>query len=438
MNSQSKIQVHKFGGASLKDASGFRNVASVISAIKQEHKNSQLLVVVSALGKTTNLLEDLAFAFFNKKQEECFQHLSSLRISHVAILDELFENNRYPVYNEISNCFTEIEWVIEDEPHDSYDFVYDQIVSIGELLSSKILTAWLRQSGIENYWLDARDFIVADNTYREGVVDMGKSCAAINSSLRPLLTDKIVLTQGFIGSTTENYSITLGREGSDYSAAIFAHCLDASSLTVWKDVPGIMNADPSELKDAKVLPQLSYSEATELAYYGATVIHPKTLKPLQSKNIELKVKSFKDLSAPGTLVNERSGIPEFPSYIFKKNQLIVTLQTPDNSFILENHLSHIFKIFAACRVKINMMENSALRFSAVIDEGRNGDNFNLLLSELSGVYIIKYNTGLTLLTVRNYLKDVETAYNFIVGHEMILESRTRHNIQFVYRKVTHS
>lgn len=433
MNSQSKIQVHKFGGASLKDASGFRNVARVISAIQQEHKDSQLLVVVSALGKTTNRLEDLAFAFFSKKQEECFQHLSSLRISHLEILDELFENNSHPVYNEISNCFTEIEWVIEDEPHDSYDFVYDQIVSIGELLSSKILAAWLRQSGIENTWLDARDFIVADNTYREGAVDMDKSCASIYSSLRPLLIDKIILTQGFIGSTTENYSITLGREGSDYSAAIFANCLDACSLTVWKDVPGIMNADPSEFKDAKVLPQLSYSEATELAYYGATVIHPKTLKPLRSKNIELKVKSFKDLSAPGTLVNGNSGIPEFPSYIFKKNQLILTLQTLDNSFILENHLSDIFKIFASCRVKINMMENSALRFSAVIDESRNGDNFNLLLIELSRVFIIKYNTGLTLLTVRNYLKDVETAYNFIVGHEVILESRTRHNIQFVYR-----
>ncbi len=433
MNSQSQIQVHKFGGASLKNASGFRNVARVIKAIQQENKNDQLLVIVSALGKTTNKLEDLAFSFFSKKQEECLQHLIALRMSHLAILNELFENHTHPVYNEISNCFTEIEWIIEDEPHDSYDFVYDQIVSIGELLSSKILTAWLSSEGIENSWFDARDYIVADNTYREGVVDMDKSCAAILSSLKPLLTDKIGLTQGFIGSTTENYSITLGREGSDYSAAIFAHCLGAVSLTVWKDVPGIMNADPSEFKEAVVLPQLSYSEATELAYYGATVIHPKTLKPLQSKNIALKVKSFIDLRAPGTLVNENAGIPEFPSYIFKKNQSIITLQTPDNSFILENNLSHIFKIFASCRVKINMMENSALRFSAVIDEGRNGDNFNLLLSELSGMYILKYNTGLTLLTVRNYLKDVETAYNFIVGHEVILESRTRHNIQFVYR-----
>lgn len=433
MNNNSNIQVHKFGGASLKDAAGFINVARVIRSIQVNSSNTPLLIIVSALGKTTNQLEDIAFAFFNKEHEQCLQFLAALRAAHTSLIDELFQDSQHPIYDEVSNCFTEIEWVIEDEPHDSYDFVYDQIVPVGELLSSRILNAWLIAQGIQNTWLDARDYIIADNTYREGIVDMEKTCSGISIQLQPLLMQSVAITQGFIGSTTENYSITLGREGSDYSAAIFAHCLNAESLTVWKDVPGIMNADPREMKDAKILSQLSYSEATELAYYGATVIHPKTLKPLQSKNIPLRVKSFKDLTAAGTLVNEEAGIPEFPSYIFKKEQLIITLQTPDFSFILENHLSHIFKTFAACRVKINMMENSALRFSAVIDGERNGDNLKRLLDELAFSYAVKYNTGLTLLTIRNYQKDAETAYNLTAGHEVILESKTRHNIQFVYR-----
>lgn len=433
MSSVSSIEVHKFGGASIKDAAGFRNVAQVIKGIQQGAEGANLLIIVSALGKTTNALEKLTAAFYTRQVEQTRELMTQIRKQHTDLLNELFLTKDHAVYDDISNCFTEIEWVIEDDPHDSYDFVYDQIVSVGELLSSRMLSAWLNESAVENEWADARDYLIADNTYREGLVDMDRSCGNIRNALLPLVRQSVVVCQGFIGGTTENYTITLGREGSDYSAAIFAHCLDAVSLTVWKDVPGIMNADPAEFPEAVVLPQLSYAETTELAYYGATVIHPKTLKPLQSKAIPLFVKSFKNLTAPGTLVSEIAGLPEFPSYIFKREQLILTLQTPDFSFILENHLSHIFQIFAHNRIKINMMENSALSFTAVIDGNRNEANFSRLLDDLSLTFSVKYNTGLTLLTVRNYLKDPQTAYKFILDQEVILESKTRHNIQFVYR-----
>lgn len=435
MSSISTIEVHKFGGASLKDAAGFRNVSKVIAGIRDSSgsKPVQLLLVVSALGKTTNALEELTTAFFAGKLDEAQVMLQSIRQKHLALLDELFINRNHPVYDDVSNCFTEIEWVLEDEPHPLFDFVYDQIVSAGEFLSSRILSSWLNKENIESHWADARDYLLTDNTYREAVVDMEKTRQNILEFLPPSLSRSIVVTQGFIGNTTENFNTTLGREGSDYSAAIFANCLDACSLTVWKDVPGMMNADPAEFAGAQVLSQLSYTEATELAYYGATVIHPKTLRPLQQKNIPLYVKSFLDTTQPGTMINELAGVPEFPSYIFKKSQLIISLQTPDFSFMLENHLSQIFRIFAGYRIHINMMENSALSFSAVIDEDRAGNNVSRLLKELSLLYAVRYNTGLTLLTIRNYLKDPETAYNFIVGKEVILESKSRHNIQFVYR-----
>lgn len=422
------IEVYKFGGASLKDAAGFRNVSKLL----KNAAPARLLLVVSALGKTTNALEKLTQAFFTGDDTLVNEAFGQVKAVHTAILNELFSPG-HAVYDELSNSYTEIEWILEDEPHTAYDFIYDQIVSTGEILSSKMLHAWLLQEGIKSIWADARDFIITDNSYREAQVDLKSSLQNTRTTLLPLLRDSWVITQGFVGGTTENYSSTLGREGSDYSAAIFADLLDAASLTVWKDVPGIMNADPAVYAAAQVLPELSYTEATELAFYGATVIHPKTMKPLQSKNIPLFVRSFLDTGLQGTQVSLKAGIPSVPSYIFKKDQLLISLQTPDFSFILEDHLSQLFRIFSDCRVRINMMENSALSFSAVVDEDRNGAKNSRLLEELAHFYTLKYNTGLTLLTVRNYHKDIVTAYSFLTGYELLMESKTRNNIQFLYR-----
>lgn len=422
------IEVYKFGGASLKDAAGFRNVSKLL----KNSAPSRLLLVISALGKTTNALEKLTQAFFTGDDTLVNKAFGQVKAVHTAILNELFPAG-HAVYDELSNSYTEIEWILEDEPHTDYDFIYDQIVSTGEILSSKMLHAWLKQEGLVSTWADARDFIITDNSYREAQVDLAASSENISNMLLPLLNSSWIVTQGFVGGTTENYSSTLGREGSDYSAALFADFLDAASLTVWKDVPGIMNADPAVFATAQVLPELSYAEATELAFYGATVIHPKTMKPLQGKNIPLFVRSFIDPDLPGTRVSLKAGIPAVPSYIFKKDQLLISLQTPDFSFILEDHLSQLFRIFSDCRVHINMMENSALSFSAIVDADRNVAKNKTLLEELARYYTLKYNTGLTLLTVRNYQKDIQKAYSFLTGHELLMESKTRNNIQFLYR-----
>ena len=287
--------VFKFGGASVKDADGIVNLANVV----KKFDGNQVLIVVSAMGKTTNALEKLTKAYVNR-EEDLYEIFDGIKKYHFAILETLFEAE-HPIFNDIANTFVEIDWIIEDEPHDDYDFTYDQIVSIGELVSTRIVNAYLNEQGIKSQWLDVRGYVLTDNTYREGIVQWDKTREAINRDIPGLLQKGVVVTQGFLGGTSENFTTTLGREGSDYTASIFASCLSAESVTTWKDVPGILNADPKLFDDTVKFDELSYSDAIEMTYYGASVIHPKTIKPLQNARIPLLVKSFTDADAPGTI-----------------------------------------------------------------------------------------------------------------------------------------
>jgi len=416
--------VFKFGGASVKDAKGIINLGSVVKKFDDE----QILIVVSAMGKTTNALEKLTKAYINgdDQLQEIFDEIKNY---HYAIIEELFEP-RHPVFDEVANTFVEIDWVIEDEPHEEYDFIYDQIVSIGELVSTRIVNAYLNQAGIKSQWLDVRGYVHTDNTYREGIVQWEKTCAAINKDIPPLLQKGRIVTQGFLGGTSENFTTTLGREGSDYTASIFASCLGAESVTTWKDVPGILNADPKLFEDTVKFDELSYTEAIEMTYYGASVIHPKTIKPLQNARIPLLVKSFTHPDEPGTIIHEASGGKlEKPVIIIKQNQVLLSISARDYSFISEQQLSTIFKLFSQAQVKVNMMQTSALSFTVCFDLYE--ERFNKLLLALKAGFKVKYNDGLTLITIRHYspasLKELTD------GKTVLMEQLSRNTIQLVVR-----
>jgi aspartate kinase len=418
------MKVFKFGGASVKDAEGVKNVSSIINS----HKGNELLVVVSAMGKITNQLEELTRAYLNGQDD--IQHIfEGIKLYHFNVLHELFADHNHPVFDDVMNTFVEIDWLIEEEPDDAPDYIYDQIVSIGELVSSKILAAWLGTLRSDVKWLDARSFVHTDNTYREGLVNWEKTEAEIQKKLVPVLQQNIAVTQGFIGSTSENFTTTLGRDGSDYSAAIFSACLNAESLTIWKDVPGVLNADPKWFDETERIPQLSYHDAIELAYYGATIIHPKTIKPIQNKSIPLYVRSFLQPEAEGTDITDLKNHLPVPSFIFKVNQALLSIFPKDFSFIIEENLSEIFSLFHKHRVKINTMLNSAISFSISFDyDARKLDK---LMADLSKDYKVKYNTGVELVTIRYY--NQETIDRVTVNKNILLEVKSRNTCQIVMR-----
>ncbi|MFM2157502.1 MAG: hypothetical protein RL516_2251, partial [Bacteroidota bacterium] len=345
------MNVFKFGGASVKDAAAVKNAGEILKL----HSNDQLVVVISAMGKVTNALETIVEAHVHQTGE-AHSLLDALKNYHLQITSELFSDSKHEVHNKLNNYFVEIEWVLEEPPRE-YDFVYDQIVSFGELLSTTIVSSWLNDNGLINQWMDVRDCLITDNTYREGKIDWEISTGLFQSRIKELFTHaNIIITQGFIGSTTENFSTTLGREGSDYTAAIIAHVMNAEAVTIWKDVPGVLNADPKHFSDAQKLIQLSYQDAIELAYYGASVIHPKTIKPLENKNIPLHVKSFLEPNSKGTVIGkDLETKPLIPSFIFKSNQVLISIAAKDFSFIAEENLSEIFSDFAASGIKLNLM-----------------------------------------------------------------------------------
>jgi len=416
--------VFKFGGASVKDANGVINLASVV----KKFEGNQLLIVVSAMGKTTNALEKLTKAYV-EGSDDLHAIFDETKKYHYAIVEQLFDPGDV-VFDEVANTFVEIDWVIEDEPHDDFDFIYDQVVSIGELVSTRIVNAYLNKAGLKSSWLDVRGYVQTDNTYREGAVLWDKTCAAIQKDIPGLLQKGIVVTQGFLGGTSENFTTTLGREGSDYTASIFASCLGAESVTTWKDVPGILNADPKFFDDTVKFDELSYAEAIEMTYYGASVIHPKTIKPLQNAKIPLLVKPFSDPLAPGTIIHESSAnLFIKPVIILKHNQVLLSISAKDYSFISEVHLSDIFAMFAQNHVKINMMQTSALSFSVCFD--LKDDRFKKLLAALGVNFKVKYNNNLTLITVRHYtpasLKELTD------GKTILLEQLSRNTIQLVVK-----
>jgi aspartate kinase len=418
------MDVYKFGGASVKDADGVKNIAHII----KKYGSNNLLVVISAMGKTTNKLEDVNKAYLFG-DEALYQLLDEVKDYHFKILNELFGNPKHPVYDDINNSFVEIEWLLEEEPNDAPDYIYDQIVSIGEIVSTKIVAAYLQHINCNAKWVDARNFIHTDNTYREAKVKWEKTTLEIEKKLLPLLASEIIVTQGFIGSTSENFTTTLGRDGSDYSAAIFSASLNVSALTIWKDVPGVLNADPKWFDQTERIPQLSYHDAIELAYYGATIIHPKTIKPLQNKNIPLYVKSFLDPEANGTDITGNKNSLPVPSFIFKVNQVLISILPKDFSFIIEENLSDIFSLFHKHKVKINTMLNSAISFSVSIDY----DALKLenLIADLSKNYRIKYNTKLELVTIRYY--NQQTIDRVTANKNILLEVKSRNTCQIVMK-----
>ncbi len=380
------------------------------------------------MGDVTNRLVSLSEAYL-RGDESAHKLLDEIKAFHFNVLEELFDRPAHPIFNEIANAFVEIEWILEEDASDDPDYIYDQIVSVGEVVSTKIVAAYLNSIGCKAAWVDARNYIKTDNTYKEAKVDWDKTTQEILKNLPKILEDQLVITQGFIGSTSENFSTTLGREGSDYSAAIFASCLDASALTIWKDVSGVYNADPKWFKETERIPKLSYHDAIELTYYGATVIHPKTLKPLQNRNIPLYVRSFIRPDEPGTDITALPTPSPVPSFIFKVNQVLISIFPKDLSFIIEENLSDIFRIFHSHRVKVNTMQNSAISFSVSVDYDEN--TTQELLDDLSKSYRVKYNTDLELVTIRYY--NQETIDRVTVGKDIILEVKSRHTCQMVMK-----
>ena len=419
------MQVFKFGGASVKDADGVKNVAEVL----KQFPNEKLCVVISAMGKTTNALERLTKAFFYKT-ENAEAILEEIKQAHDAICKNLFTNPSHPIYTDLENTFVELHWAIEDEPTHGYDFEYDQIVSIGEVVSTKIVSAYLNDIGITNKWMDARGLIQTDNTYREGRVDFELTKALVKTQIEPqLINHRIVVTQGFIGGTSENFTTTLGREGSDYTASILAYCLNAENVTIWKDVPGVLNADPKWFTKTKKIDELTYQDAIELTYYGATVIHPKTIKPLQNKQIPLYVKSFLNPKESGTVIKDGENRLNIPSYIFKVNQVLISIQPKDFSFIAEDNLSDIFELFSKHGVKINLMQLSAISFSVCCDD--DAEKIKLLVTELQQTFKVLYNSNLELMTVRYYTP--ETIDLLTKNKLILLEQKSRFTVQMVMK-----
>ncbi|MFI5220951.1 MAG: aspartate kinase [Bacteroidia bacterium] len=418
------MKVFKFGGASVKNADAVKNVAGVL----QLYQNDELLIVVSAMGKTTNALETLARAYFNKDKQKN-KIYKEIKTFHDEVIDGLLKNKSSHAYDDIENLFIELECMLETKPESTFDCVYDQIVSYGEIFSSRIVSTYLNEAGIKNRWMDAQNFIVTDNNYREGRVDWEITTSMISSKLKPIVKKQMVVTQGFVGRSQNMKTVTLGREGSDYSAAIFAYGLDAKEVTIWKDVDGVMNADPKKFVHAVKLDALNYSHAIELAYYGATVIHPKTIQPLQSKNIPLYVKSFVNPKGKGTLVANNSKEKNIPTFISKPGQVLLSISSKDFSFIVEDNLSKIFELLASHKIKMNLMQNSAISFSVCVDNS--GENLQQLKSELAINFDIRSNDEVELLTITHY--DNKAIAKLTKGKNILLEQRTRATVQFILK-----
>jgi aspartate kinase len=422
------MKVFKFGGASVKDSSAVKNVAQILSLFEKE----KLIVVVSAMGKSTNKLEEVVDALKNNDKKSFDHCITELKDFHYDILGSLFTEKHFSIYNTLDSIFEKLEQKFEHGFSDNYSFEYDQIVSIGELISSHILATFLIENGFAAKWMDARKIIRTDNTYQEGNVDWKKTEDLVQSKvLSEFENNDILLTQGFIGHTAEGFTTTLGREGSDYTAGILAYCSNAESVTIWKDVPGMLNADPKYFEETIKLDEISFKEAIELAYYGATVIHPKTIKPLQNKEIPLFVKSFIHPNEDGTIIQSSSKKDHLvPSFIFKVDQILISLTPRDFSFIVEENLSEIFQLLALVNAKINIMQNSAVSFHFLVDEKK--INIEQLLKLFGEKYILKYNQGLELVTIRHY--NQETIDKVILGKEIFLQQKTRQTARIVLKK----
>lgn len=414
------MKVFKFGGASVKDISGVENVAIIL----QSFAHIPLVVVVSAMGKTTNALEKILNQFRDKA--DYASELSSLKHFHASIMVGLFPAD-HQVFAIVEDLFNEMESNLK--VGEKYDEVYDQVVSYGELISTVIVHQYLVHKKVASQWIDARDYIFTDNTFREGKVDWAKTCSAIITLNIKLKENNFIITQGFIGRAGNGLTTTLGRDGSDFSAAIFASCLEAESVTIWKDVPGVMNSDPKKIADVTVFSELPFREAAEMTYYGASVIHPKTIRPLATRGIPLYVKSFDNPALPGTIIHECVIEQLPPLIVFKENQCLISCKVTDYTFITEDHLRQVFGILTELNIRINVMQNSAISFSFCIDFRES--KLKALLERLRSDFEVYYNTGLTLVTVKNY--DAVTFEFYRRKSGVLLEQSSRSTLQVLLK-----
>ncbi len=413
-------KVFKFGGTSIKDANNIKRIAEILI----KYASEDLVVVFSAMGKITNILEEVVEEYM-QKNGQAEDKLQLVKDFHTDLLDELFESN-HAIYNEVNNLFVEIEWVLEGEPNPNYAFNYDQIVSVGELLSTKIMSTYLNENSFKNSWVDARDIIRTDNKYRNAKIDWKQTI----SSCKKNINSFPIITQGFIGCTSENFTTTLGREGSDFTAAILAFSLDAEQVIIWKDVNGVLNADPRFFEETEQLMSIPFEEAIELAYYGAKVMHPKTIQPLQKKSIPLEVKSFLNPKKESSIIgNFESIIPFVPSYIVKENQILISIADKNLSFIVEEHLSSIFSLFSNFGARVNMMKNSAVSFYFCIDNDIH--KIPELLDALKKNFKVYFNENLIMYTIRHYNED--SISKLLINKELLLEQKSRHTIHLVVK-----
>jgi aspartate kinase len=417
------MRVFKFGGASVKDAAGIKNVYDVLQQVGYE----DVLVIVSAMGKTTNALEEVIKNYFDKSPE-LNSSVQEVKKYHNQIVMDLFEDEKNGVFKAVNAQFADLEYFLANNKSPNYNFVYDQIVSYGELISTTILSHFMSFMGIQTQWLDVRNFVKTDSTYRDAEVDWELTQKNIASNVKRKILN---ITQGFLGSDENNFTTTLGREGSDYSAAIFAYCLNAESVTIWKDVPGVMNADPRYFENASLLNQISYREAIELAFYGASVIHPKTLQPLQKKEIPLYVKSFINPLLKGTSVSKGVDLePHLPCFIVKREQLLISLSSIDFSFIMEENISEIFGLFHQFKLKVNLIQNSAISFSVCVED--KFGNFNELNAILSKKFKVDFTENVTLYTIRHFNENA--AQTVEENKTVLLKQVSRETMQIVTKE----
>lgn len=419
------MQVFKFGGASVKDTEGIKNVAAVLR--KVGYKNT--LIVISAMGKTTNALEIVIHNYFHNKKE-LQSAILDVKEYHINILMDVFDVDSYrmehhPIYKKVTDLFNELSTFLEINKSPDYNFVYDQVIGYGELLSTVIISAYFNDIGIKNTWLDAREHIKTDTYYRKGNVRWEDTQALITKHVD---TSILNITQGFIASDANNFTTTLGREGSDYTAAIYAYCLNAENVTIWKDVPGVLNADPRYFENAQLLHKISYREAIELAFYGASVIHPKTLQPLQQKQIPLYVKSFLKPKEPGTMIGKELILePDIPCFIVKKNLVLISLSSIDFSFIVEDSIGELFNLLYTYKMKVDVIQNSAISFSVCVDNTYN--NLEKLLQHLKAKFKVTCHENVSLYTIRHYNdKDIKQLEK---GKTILLKQLTEDTVQII-------
>ncbi len=418
------MKVFKFGGASVNSVERIQNVAHIL----QHWEKEKIVVIISAMGKTTNALEKVVDAFFAGQKEEALGLFEQVKQQHLTTAKYLLVTHYLACEAQLKDFFTEVEWLLHDKPVREYDYYYDQVVCAGELFSTAIVSAFLNEAGIKNKWLDVRDIFRTDDDFRDAEIDWEYTSSKVHSSIVPLFTETdILLTQGFIGATDENESTTLGREGSDYTAAVFANLLDAESQTIWKDVESVMNADPKQFPEAVAIHELNYNEVIEMAYYGAQVIHPKTIKPLQNKGIPLIVKCFLDPSLPGTIIHNKPVHHLPPIIVLKEKQVLIEMSSRDFSFVGEHHVGHLYNLFEKLHIKPNLTQNGAISFLCVLDD--RADKIEKLALEASVFLDVQVKKDLSLLTVRHYTKEVFE--KLTEGKTVLLRQQTPETIQLL-------